>query len=456
MKVTRIIKGIGVFTTALFVSVLAVYLYSPVLKSNAASTALVDLNISVSKILSFSSDTEKVEMGSSVNSFVHKPMNLTVATNSVYGYTLTLEDADDNSNMVHENTNIKDVFTSDFEGAKTSADMPENSWGFSIDGGSNYYYIPVRNFATLVSKSNSVLETGSATATVDFGVKVGVPASGVYSDTVLFTAYANGVGGTASEGNAINERGAKPSSSMQNFDCSTLESGKTVTLYDIRDNNAYTVKKLVDGNCWMTQNLRIQNRILTSADSDLEVDTPIMSSSTDRELTDVIVEFNKYVDTVNLSNPDELQAYYEKFDTEVLPIMLRIDDFGGHYSDQLSFGGMRSAYRYAGHEGTIPTSICPKNWRLPTESEFEALSTAYGDAPSLIEAANVSLAGEYVTTGTAADWKLVYNGNMAHYITSTVKSLNGGYFPVVFHIDTSKTQSEAAEGNYNTVRCVAR
>lgn len=456
MKGMKLIRKIGVFAASLFVSFSAVYLYSPVLSSNAADTALIDLNISVKKVISLSSDTENVEMESSVNSFVHKSVDLTVATNSSYGYTLTLEDEDDNSNMTHTNSNVKDVFTSDFEGAKSSSDMPENSWGFSIDGGSNYYYIPVRNFATLVSKSSTFLESGSVTSTVDFGVKVGVPASGVYKDTVLFTAYANGAGGTASEGNAINENGVKPSSIMQSFDCSTLESGKTVTLYDVRDNNAYTVKKLVDGNCWMTQNLRIQNRILTSADSDLEVDMQILSSSTDSELTDAFAKFNEYVITVDQSNPDAAQALYEKYDTEVMPIMLRIDDFGGHYSDMLTLGGMRSVYPYRNSEGTIPTSICPKKWRLPTLSEFEALSTAYGDASSLIEAANVSLAGEYVLSGSAADVKLSYYGDMAHFTTSTVKSYSGSYYPMVFHIDTSKTQIETTEGNYNTVRCVAR
>ena len=28
------------------------------------------------------------------------------------------------------------------------------------------------------------------------------------------------------------------------------------TLYDIRDNNSYTIRKLADGNCWMTGNLK--------------------------------------------------------------------------------------------------------------------------------------------------------------------------------------------------------
>ena len=33
----------------------------------------------------------------------------------------------------------------------------------------------------------------------------------------------------------------------------------SITLRDTRDNNTYTVAKLKDGNCWMTQNLRFKN-----------------------------------------------------------------------------------------------------------------------------------------------------------------------------------------------------
>lgn len=47
----------------------------------------------------------------------------------------------------------------------------------------------------------------------------------------------------------------------------------TNTLIDLRDGRSYTVSKLADGNCWMTQNLRIggdEEITLTSEDSDVE------------------------------------------------------------------------------------------------------------------------------------------------------------------------------------------
>ena len=51
----------------------------------------------------------------------------------------------------------------------------------------------------------------------------------------------------------------------------TIPSEKsTVILVDIRDNNTYTVAKLLDGRCWMTRNLKIAGKELTKDDSDVD------------------------------------------------------------------------------------------------------------------------------------------------------------------------------------------
>ena len=45
--------------------------------------------------------------------------------------------------------------------------------------------------------------------------------------------------------------------------------GTVATLTDIRDNNTYTVRKLKDGKIWMTENLRLIDKTISSADSNL-------------------------------------------------------------------------------------------------------------------------------------------------------------------------------------------
>ena len=42
--------------------------------------------------------------------------------------------------------------------------------------------------------------------------------------------------------------------------CSSMNSGDVTALKDQRDNNVYTVGKLADGNCWMMENLRLDNQ----------------------------------------------------------------------------------------------------------------------------------------------------------------------------------------------------
>lgn len=51
--------------------------------------------------------------------------------------------------------------------------------------------------------------------------------------------------------------------------CAGASVGATKTLTDTRDSSTYTVRKHSDGNCWMTQNLRIVNKTISSTDSDM-------------------------------------------------------------------------------------------------------------------------------------------------------------------------------------------
>ena len=56
---------------------------------------------------------------------------------------------------------------------------------------------------------------------------------------------------------------------MSQVVCYRAQEGEEGRLEDIRDGKTYWVAKLKDGNCWMTQNLDITDKIITSADSDI-------------------------------------------------------------------------------------------------------------------------------------------------------------------------------------------
>ena len=116
----------------------------------------------------------------------------------------------------------------------------------------------------------------------------------------------------------------------------------SITLRDTRDNNTYTVAKLKDGKCWMTQDLRIQNYTLNSNDSDVSSTFVLPSSSIPWK-------------TVNETTSN---VYY------------RDSNYGAYYSWNAATAGGGSLTG-----GDAPCSICPKGWKLPSNTEGSNLGS---------------------------------------------------------------------------------
>jgi len=195
----------------------------------------------------------------------------------------------------------------------------------------------------------------------------------------------------------------------------------TKTLVDTRDNNTYTVSKLADGKCWMTQNLRIIDKTIPPADSDVTSNYTIPASS--------LSGFISY----NTSN-----AY--------------VNSDGGFYNWYAATAGTgTTALTVNGQNTTV--SICPKGWRLPTgggSGEFLVLYNNYNSSSSLrSNLVNLTSSG-YVFSNSR-----YYQGSDGYYWSSTVDSNYGAYS---LHLNTSNVDPV----NYGTkyygfsVRCIAR
>ncbi len=131
--------------------------------------------------------------------------------------------------------------------------------------------------------------------------------------------------------------------------CSGSYDGATATLRDRRDNNAYTIAK-INGNCWMTQNLRLSGgRTLTSADSN--------------------VASSWYFPNTSLTSGDTY--------TEARSTISSNTSYGGYYNYCAASAGSVCART----EMDATQSICPKGWRLPTLNEMSGIS--YGSASRL-------------------------------------------------------------------------
>ena len=202
--------------------------------------------------------------------------------------------------------------------------------------------------------------------------------------------------------------------------CANAKEHQTATLRDIRDGNTYTVAKLKDGKCWMTQNLRIINKTLTSTDSDVTTNYTIPASSIN-----------------GFSSNNTSNAY--------------VDSDGGLYTWYTATAGTGTqSMSTQGQNATV--SICSKGWRLPTSGnggEFEALNNRYSSISDLTANADFTFSGRVHSSSRG------YQGSSGYYWSSTVNSSSNAYHLL---LNTSYVYpANFSSKNYGfSVRCIAR
>jgi len=184
---------------------------------------------------------------------------------------------------------------------------------------------------------------------------------------------------------------------MQNYTkatCQTEASSANVTVVDTRDNNSYTVR-YINGNCWMTQNLRIAGgKTLTSSDSNVSANYTIPTTD--------LTSGNTYTEGRIHNSGNTTNGYW---------------------------------YNYcAASAGTICTSsnstnatydICPKGWRLPTNSEQSGI-TSYASAFSPVTGGYYYI-GSLGNTGSGYWWSSTAGNTAGRYgLSYNGSSLNTG------------------------------
>ena len=205
---------------------------------------------------------------------------------------------------------------------------------------------------------------------------------------------------------------------MQDFDCTTLESQKIVTLVDNRDNHEYKVKKLPDGKCWMIQNLTLsatdlitEGKALTSANTNIpSSDTnsyyvpprntryATANSITNSAVATASASVN--FDTSYSNHPQV--AYKAKGDTSHSTGNALPEDTAWYpfYTATLGF----SYYNDGKTSGSSPRDICPKGWRLPHTTDSGTNVTTVGstnDFTNLARTYNSSASWSGSATGTS-------------------------------------------------------
>ena len=207
-------------------------------------------------------------------------------------------------------------------------------------------------------------------------------------------------------------------------------------LYDTRDSNTYTVRKLADGNVWMVENLRLAGpKILTSDTSDVSNDFTLSSATTVWCATASPDCYNQSL-TFN-SSTRSYGTYYNWYSATA--------GTGGYYTATVE---------------SVPNSICPKNWHLPSVSENGQLLSFYNTDELAI---NYTYGPQFAMAGHRVGGAMYYVDETAYYWSRTAStydpnSTGNTTYVATIVAETGLLQytSPQGKGQGNSVRCLAQ
>ena len=443
----KIFSSLSIFSLFLLLGFTIFSLASPIIKSNATETK-VNISTELTPVIAISSPEElNLEVLPTVSgAFTSKSLDINVSTNALKGYELYLSSKDETTDMKPElnPTDTVNKISSTFTGPKTSSTMPNNNWGYSLDN-TDYNKIPKKSETKQIKNITTFPTTNDLKTTVHFGTKIDTTlASGRYNADIVFTAVAHNnptrlqgiftINNMQEMTSNICSKNTTPKKEATQLDTDGSHHGDpnyvpTKTLTDTRDNNTYTVSKLADGKCWMTQNLRIAGKTLTPADSDVTSNYTIPASS--------LSGFSSYAspNTYDISN-----AYVD-------------NTYGGYYNWYTTTAGTdTTALSTNGQNATV--SICPKGWRLPTSgnstSDFQILYNNY-NSPSALRSSPVNL----TLSGNAINSSMSSQGWYGQYWSSTVSGSYRAYYLCLNSSNVDPSENYEKYFGYS-VRCVAR
>ncbi len=490
------IKTIGIFSTSLLAAASAIYIYSPVIGTYANNFETTDVNVSVNEVMSVMLNSNELILNAIPNSFTSGVITVTSSTNSQYGYTLTIEDEDNSSDITHIDPNVEDKITSISSEKVTSSEMEDNTWGFSLDA-TDFYKIPANGSPVALKRTSTPTTAAGETTDVTIGAKVGTITSGTYADEILFTIYVNGQNSNNNSGNngssnctnifcisnmqemtpEICETTTTPSTSAAMFDWNGSHLGDTnyiprTILTDTRDGNRYLISKLADGSCWMSQNLALDltaNVPLTNETTDLNTKTSWTPENTTNTTVTRWATNNATASSTDHSyHPIASDSYYQggttKSNSPTEASNQYLWESTGNYYNW--FAATAGSGTYTKITGSANDSICPKGWRLPlagpsadVKYSYGLLTTSYNGASSLISVIT-SEPLVYLRAGMQSYTGSMYRQEEIGYYWSATEYPNDNdnayYLGFSDRENTIFYRPLLSKGQGCTMRCVAR
>ena len=381
--------------------------------TNIANTSNASaLSYSTSKDISFTF-TPTLSIGLSTDSLTidnlapgttsdSNSVRVTVSSNTPYGYVLSagVGNTDDTtspyyntSDLVHDNTTTEVPTTNKFSSIATSASLQtldtDNTWGYSTstDGGANWSTYSGLSHAE--TKPLLDISDPATPSTIDFKIAArssSTQASGTYNNVITF--YAVGKPEPMTLNNVMADSGARKTEQgyyrIQDVTkeiCSTVDViHSTLQVQDVRDNKIYTIAKLKDGKCWMTEDLNLAGG------------TEITSELSDVPENYILPTANGFQSGNKL--PESVKQFNTNSRAHVFNTNNNTSDCStpgcyGYYSWIAATAG--SGVNITSYNADAQYSICPKGWKLPTsrtsvdpKSDFYQLAVAYGMSSSVI------------------------------------------------------------------------
>ena len=269
---------------------------------------------------------------------------LSISTNNETGYSLYLSTADDDNALHSINPDTQQTITALTQENATAAKFTNNTWGYNLSKDTATDSTTYQSVPTTQPSDPQIITEAPTTDTYNltFAAKVdsSLP-SGTYTNTVTVSVVTNpAYVPTISEVADMQDVTAET--------CAASAEGETATLIDTRDGSDYTVAK-INGDCWMTQNLRISSttesggsRVLTSADSNVTGNWTFPAGS--------LTSGDTYTEARSILSDDTEHAL----------------EYGGYYNYCAASAGTVCNNTT---EQDATQDICPKGWRLPTHNE---------------------------------------------------------------------------------------
>lgn len=344
----------GIFVSFLLVTVLSVWLYSPVILSHADESAGAQVDVNVGSVISLVLDTNELNFHlkpkSSEAVSQEQTVTATVHTNHLYGYQLYFSSVDNDTDMT--STTSTDVIES-LSSTNSALDVPSGSdgiWGYSKNGNDNSWN-PIPTLSNPASVKRSFYPNGNNDSNTTLHLGIAAKSSldaGTYSKNVEFSAVVGDIIDSSSFGNIVQMQQMTPSI------CANAEVGAAAILQDSRDGETYIIQKFDDNQCWMTQDLRLEGPItLTSAESDVVTDFALPSA----------MAAGGY-------------SWTESYDAAVskkLNNPVGMEGIGYNY-----YAASAGSVSGTPNHNSATASLCPKGWKLPSKTQWTTFLSANG------------------------------------------------------------------------------